>query len=67
MKYSAKLLGELANVYTILEETESLVRLRVKGVVTLTELQLLHDKGFRLCEVHRSDYSTTLLMEKPNE
>ena len=65
MKYAAKLLGDLANIYSTLEETENLVRLKTKEGVTLTELQHLYDKGFKLIHIHPSEYSIQLTMEKP--
>ncbi len=65
MKYASKLLGDLAYVYSTVEETENLVRLKTKGLVTLTELQQLYDKGFKLMQITPFDYSIQLTMEKP--
>ncbi len=65
MKRAAKLLGDLSCVYSTVEETENLVRLKTKGLVTLTELQQLYDKGFKLIQTTTFDYSIQLTMEKP--
>lgn len=61
-------LGSLANVYTVLEETEDLVALKIRCTTYgLQEMQALYDKGFKIIDISHNKTTLRLLLEKPED